>query len=153
MVIVEKEVKEFDENIESDHELILLLKKEIEELTVHISQTERNLVSSEQNLHETSEQLSIHEKLSAQHALLRHIFSGVIVLVICMWTLVFVGWVTGQEAIEREMAFFERIILVFIGIVGGAISSFFDVRNFTLAPVTKNNGNGNNINSKSKDTD
>ena len=151
MVIVEKEVKEFDENIESDHELILLLKKEIEELTVHISQTERNLVSSEQNLHETSEQLSIHEKLSAQHALLRHIFSGVIVLVICMWTLVFVGWVTGQEAIEREMAFFERIILVFIGIVGGAISSFFDVRNFTLAPTIKNGKNGNN--NKPKDTD
>ena len=50
-----------------------------------------------------------------------------------MWILVFVGWITGQEAIEREMAFFERIILVFIGIVGGAISSFFDVRNFTLA--------------------
>ena len=145
------EVKEFDDNIESDHELILLLKKEIEELTVHISQTERNLVSSEQNLHETSEQLSIHEKLSAQHALLRHIFSGVIVLVICMWTLVFVGWVTGQEAIEREMAFFERIILVFIGIVGGAISSFFDVRNFTLAPTIKNGKNGNN--NKPKDTD
>ena len=151
MVIVEKEVKEFDDNIESDHELILLLKKEIEELTVHIGQTEQNLISSEQNLHETSEQLSIHEKLSAQHALLRHIFSGVIVLVICMWTLVFVGWVTGQEAIEREMAFFERIILVFIGIVGGAISSFFDVRNFTLAPVTKNGKNGNN--NKPKDTD
>ena len=142
-----------EEEIESDHELILLLKKEIEELTVHHKQTEENLISSEQNLHETSEQLSIHEKLSAQHALLRHIFSGVIILVICMWTLVFVGWITGQEAIEREMAFFERIILVFIGIVGGAISSFFDVRNFTLAPVTKNNGNGNNINSKSKDTD
>ena len=152
MVIVEKEVKEFDDNIESDHELILLLKKEIEELTVHIGQTEQNLISSEQNLHETSEQLSIHEKLSAQHALLRHIFSGVIILVICMWTLVFVGWVTGQEAIEREMAFFERIILVFIGIVGGAISSFFDVRNFTLAPVTKNGKNGNGNNNKLKDT-
>ena len=151
MVIVEKEVKEFDENIESDHELILLLKKEIEELTAHHKRTEENLISSEKNLHETSEQLSIHEKLSAQHALLRHIFSGVIVLVICMWTLVFVGWVTGQEAIEREMAFFERIILVFIGIVGGAISSFFDVRNFTLAPTNKN-GNGSN-NNKAKDTD
>ena len=148
--MMEKEVKEFDDNIESDHELILLLKKEIEELTAHHKQTEENLISSEQNLHETSEQLSIHEKLSAQHALLRHIFSGVIILVICMWTLVFVGWITGQEAIEREMAFFERIILVFIGIVGGAISSFFDVRNFTLAPTNKNGGNGNN---KPKDTD
>ena len=146
---MEKEVKEFDDNIESDHELILLLKKEIEELTVHIGQTEQNLISSEQNLHETSEQLSIHEKLSAQHALLRHIFSGVIVLVICMWTLVFVGWVTGQEAIEREMAFFERILLVLIGIVGGAVSSFFDIRNFTISG-RNGNGNGGPPNDKSR---
>ena len=141
--MIEKAIEKLGEVVESDHEMILLLKTEIEKLNIQ-------LATSEENHSETSEQLSIHEKLSAQHALLRHIFSGVIVLVICMWTLVFVGWVTGQEAIEREMAFFERIILVFIGIVGGAISSFFDVRNFTLAPVTKNGKNGNN---KPKDTD
>ena len=140
--MIEKDIEKLGEVVESDHEMILLLKTEIEKLNTQ-------LATSEENHNETSEQLSIHEKLSAQHALLRHIFSGVIVLVICMWTLVFVGWVTGQEAIEREMAFFERIILVFIGIVGGAISSFFDVRNFTLAPANKN-GNGNY---KTKDTD
>ena len=143
--MIEKDIEKLGEVVESDHEMILLLKTEIEKLTTQLTR-------SEEDHNETSEQLSIHEKLSAQHALLRHIFSGVIVLVICMWTLVFVGWVTGQEAIEREMAFFERIILVFIGIVGGAISSFFDVRNFTLAPTTKN-GNGNNKNGKPKDTD
>ena len=140
--MIEKDIEKLGETVESDHEMILLLKTEIDKLNTQ-------LATSEESHSETSEQLSIHEKLSAQHALLRHIFSGVIVLVICMWTLVFVGWVTGQEAIEREMAFFERIILVFIGIVGGAISSFFDVRNFTLAPTNKN-GNGNN---KPKDTD
>ena len=144
--------KDFDNTIESDHEMILILKKEIEDLTEHITATEKNLVTSEENLTDTAEQLAIHEKLSAQHALLKHIFYGVISLVFFMWTLVFVGWCTGQEAIEREMAFFERIILVFIGIVGGAISSFFDVRNFTLAPVTKNGKNGNGSN-KPKDTD
>ena len=140
--MIEEDMKSLGKVVESDHEMILLLKQEIEELN-------GQLATSESNYHETSEQLSIHEKLSAQHALLRHIFYGVIVLVICMWILVFVGWITGQEAIEREMAFFERIILVFIGIVGGAISSFFDVRNFTLAPTIKN-GNGNN---KIKDSD
>ena len=143
--MIEKDIEKLGEVVESDHEMILLLKTEIEKLTTQLTR-------SEEDHNETSEQLSIHEKLSAQHALLRHIFSGVIVLVICMWTLVFVGWVTGQEAIEREMAFFERIILVFIGIVGGAISSFFDVRNFTLAPTNKN-GNGNGSNNKPKDTD
>ena len=106
----------------------------------------------------TAEQLALHEKVSAQQTLLKHIFYGVISLIICMWSLVFVGWFTEQETIEREMAFFERIILVFIGIVGGAISSFFDVRNFALSSVKAPNGHGNgngngNGNGRPKDTD
>ena len=119
------------EMIQQDHELILTLKNQIEELTKHITITERNLG-------DTSEQLAIHEKLSAQHTILSSIFYGVLTLIIMMGVLVIVGWVTKQTTIEREMAFFERIILVFIGIVGGAVSSFFDVRNFT---VNKQNGN------------
>ena len=121
------------EMIQQDHELILTLKKQIEELTAHISVTERDLG-------DTSEQLAIHEKLSAQHTILSSIFYGVLTLIIMMGVLVVVGWVTKQTTIEREMAFFERIILVFIGIVGGAVSSFFDVRNFT---VNKQNGKNN----------
>ena len=122
------------EMIQQDHELILTLKKQIEDLTSHITITERDLG-------DTSEQLAIHEKLSAQHTILRHIFYGVITLILMMGILVIIGWVTEQTTIEREMAFFERIILVFIGIVGGAVSSFFDVRNFT---ISKQNGNKNN---------
>ena len=60
--------------------------------------------------------------------------------------------IRDRTSIEREMAFFERIILVFIGIVGGAISSFFDVRNFALSSVKSPNGNGNG-NQKPRDTD
>ena len=119
--------------IQQDHELILTLKQQIEELTKHITITERNLG-------DTSEQLAIHEKLSAQHTILSSIFYGVLTLIIMMGVLVCVGWITKQTTIEREMAFFERIILVFIGIVGGAVSSFFDVRNFT---INKQNGNKN----------
>ena len=126
------------EMIQQDHELILTLKNQIEELTKHITVTERNLG-------DTSEQLAIHEKLSAQHTILSSIFYGVLTLIIMMGVLVIVGWVTKQTTIEREMAFFERIILVFIGIVGGAVSSFFYVRNFTI-----NKQNGNN---KVKDID
>lgn len=121
------------EMIHQDHELILTLKKQIEDLTSHITITERDLG-------DTSEQLAIHEKLSAQHTILSSIFYGVLTLIIMMGVLVVVGWVTKQTTIEREMAFFERIILVFIGIVGGAVSSFFDVRNFT---VNKQNGKNN----------
>ena len=118
------------EMIQQDHELILTLKKQIEDLTDHINVTEKDLG-------DTSEQLAIHEKLSAQHTILSSIFYGVLTLIIMMGVLVIVGWVTKQTTIEREMAFFERIILVFIGIVGGAVSSFFDVRNFT---INKQNG-------------
>ena len=121
------------EMIQQDHELILTLKKQIEDLTSHITITERDLG-------DTSEQLAIHEKLSAQHTILRHIFYGVITLILMMGILVIIGWITKQTTIEREMAFFERIILVFIGIVGGAVSSFFDVRNFT---INKQNGKNN----------
>ena len=142
-----------EEGIETDHELILLLKKEIEDLTEHISTTEQSLSHSEQDLHDTAEQLAIHEKLSAQHTILSAIFYGVLGLIAMMGVLVIVGWVTKQTTVEREMAFFERIILVLIGIVGGAVSSFFDVRNFTISGNRKNNTNGNNNNKTAKDID
>ena len=103
---------------ESDHEIILHLKEQIDGLT-------RDLAHGES-------QLALHEKIIAQNALLRHIFYGLIFTIIMMAGLVVVGWVTKQTTVERELAFFERIILVLIGIVGGAVSSFFDVRDFKL---------------------
>ena len=133
---------DLERQVESDHELILLLKKEIEDLTEHIQATELTLG-------DTSEQLAVHEKLSAQHTILQHIFYGVLGLIVMMGILVGIGWVTQQTTIEREMAFFERIILVFIGIVGGAVSSFFDVRNFTI----QGKRNGSNGKSSMRDTD
>ena len=124
---------------ETDHELILTLKQEIEDLTKNITRTEKNLSSSEKSLGDTAEQLALHEKLSAQHTILSHIFYGVIGLIMLMGVLVIVGWITKQTTVEREMAFFERIILVLIGIVGGAVSSFFDVRNFTISKQPNGN--------------
>ncbi len=134
--------EELKDEVSNDHEMILLLKKEIEELNTHVLSTERELHETQESYHETSEQLAFHEKLSAQQTLLKHVFYGVLSLVLGMWALVFVGWCTGQQSIEREMAFFERIILVFTGIVGGAVSSFFDVRNFTINGNKNGNGNG-----------
>ena len=136
--------------VANDHELILLLKKEIEELKNDVSQTEQTLSHSEKDLHDTAEQLAIHEKLSAQHTILSQIFYGVLGLIAMMGVLVLVGWITKQTTVEREMAFFERIILVLIGIVGGAVSSFFDVRNFT---ISRNNNNNGSNSKPTKDTD
>ena len=145
--MTETDLKHLEEIVDSDHEMIEILKREIDGLN-------SDLQYSKQNQSESAEALALHEKVSAQQTLLKHIFYGVIGLIVCMWTLVFVGWMTEQASIEREMAFFERIILVFIGIVGGAISSFFDVRNFALSSVKAPNGNGNgHSNGKPKDTD
>ena len=143
--MTDNEMDELENGIESDHDLIILLKNKIDDLTTEVKETEEHLESSLNAHTETSHQLALHEKVSAQHQLLRHIFYGVILLVTMMGALVLVGWATGQTSVEREMAFFERIILVFIGIVGGAVSSFFDVRNFTL-----NNGNGGSLPAKKK---
>ncbi len=141
---------ELDKQNQEDHEMILALKDKLELLTDELHTTEQHLEESIHSHGETTAQLAVHEKLTAQHKLLKHIFYGVVLLVMGMWSLVFVGWLTGQQSIEREMAFFERIILVFIGIVGGAVSSFFDVRNFTLPSSRNGNGNGNGNGSRSK---
>ena len=147
--------EDLKDKVESDHELILLLKKEIEELTTHAIEVEDRLELSQSNHMDTSQQLAMHEKLSAQHGILNSVFWGVISLIMMMGVLVLVGWFTKQTTIEREMAFFERILLVLIGIVGGAVSSFFDIRNCT---ISGRNGNGNGVPpppkiSNAKDTD
>ena len=115
--MTETDLKHLEQIVDSDHEMIELLKKEISNLNSDLQQ-------SKDSYRESAEALALHEKVSAQQTLLKHIFYGVIGLIVCMWTLVFVGWLTNQETIESEMAFFERIILVFIGIVGGAIFPF-----------------------------
>lgn len=142
---------DLENSTQTDHEMILLLKKEIEDLNHHLNDTEIRLEGVTDSYHETAEQLALHEKLSAQHGILKHVFWGVISLILMMGILVLVGWYTKQTTIEREMAFFERILLVLIGIVGGAVSSFFDIRNFT---ITAKNGNGNPVKNNSvRDTD
>ena len=148
----DKMAEDLRSTVESDHELILLLKKEIESLTTHALDVEDRLEYSQNSHMDTSQQLAMHEKLSAQHGILNSVFWGVISLIMMMGALVIVGWFTKQTTIEREMAFFERILLVLIGIVGGAVSSFFDIRNFT---ISSRNGNGNGSDKKSgvKDTD
>ena len=111
-----------DQNIkemaEEDHELILHLKDQIDNLT--------------KDLQHGESQLALHEKISAQNSLLIYIFLGLVFTIVMMAVLVVIGWVTKQTTVERELAFFERIILVLIGIVGGAVSSFFDVRDLKV---------------------
>ena len=111
--------KELDEEIaESDHQIIINLQDQIDKLNKDVSRGES--------------QLAVHEKITAQNRLLIYIFLGLIFTIIMMAILVVIGWLTKQTSVERELAFFERIILVLIGIVGGAVSSFFDVRDLNI---------------------
>ena len=103
---------------ESDHEIILHLKDQIDDLHKDVQHGES--------------QLALHEKIAAQNQLLIYIFLGLIFTIVMMAVLVVIGWVTKQTTVERELAFFERIILMLIGIVGGAVSSFFDVRDLKI---------------------
>ena len=80
----DKVAEDLRSTVENDHELILLLKKEIEELTSHALDVEDRLEVSQENYQESSEQLALHEKLSAQHGILKWIFFGVIGLVMMM---------------------------------------------------------------------
>ena len=118
--ILDRELdRELDEEIaQSDHEIILKLQDQIDGLNKDVSHGES--------------QLAIHEKITAQNRLLIYIFLGLIFTIIMMAILVVIGWLTKQTSVERELAFFERIILVLIGIVGGAVSSFFDVRDLNI---------------------
>ena len=110
---------ELDKEIaDSDHEIILHLRDQIDDLHKDVQHGES--------------QLALHEKIAAQNQLLIYIFLGLIFTIVMMAVLVVIGWVTKQTTVERELAFFERIILVLIGIVGGAVSSFFDVRDLKL---------------------
>jgi len=129
---------------QTDHEILLLLQAKINTLEDELKDTEQHLAESQEDGQMKAEQLALHEKLSAQHGILRSVFFGVVGLVIMMGMLVITGWVTKQTTIEREMAFFERILLVMIGIVGGAVSSFFDIRNFSITPSNNNNNNNKN---------
>ena len=137
----------------ADHELIQSLRKEITQLSNREDRLEKQLIETQTSYGEASEQLALHEKLTAQHGILKHVFYGVISLIFMMGLIVFWGWHTGQTTIEREMAFFERILLVLIGIVGGAVSSFFDIRNFTISKNGNGNGNGPSPKTNVKDTD
>ena len=66
-----KKVEELENIVDSDHEMILLLKKELGEVNDQLEE-------SKANHHDTIEQLALHEKISAQQTLLKHIFYGVV---------------------------------------------------------------------------
>ena len=100
----------------SDHEVILILEKQVTELNNHLRTSE----IQNANLTKTQGQISV----------VRLVFIGVIILVAGMVMMSVVSWWSpkGTVGIEKELAFFERLLLVMLGILSSAVVALYDQR-------------------------
>ena len=100
----------------TDHEVILILEKQVTDLL-------NNLAKSE---HENATLL----KMQGQISVVRLVFIGVMTLVGGMVLMSVVSWWSpkGSVGIEKELAFFERLLLVMLGILSSAVVALYDSR-------------------------
>ena len=112
----------------SDHEVVLML----EEQTVSQEKAIRDLRDS---LNKTERENANLLKLQGQVAVVRLVFIGVLTLIGFMVMMSVVSWWSpkGTTGIEKELAFFERLLLVLLGILSSAVVALYDSRG---------NGNG-----------
>ena len=101
----------------SDHEVILILETQVQDLIKNLDKSERQ----NSNLLKTQGQISV----------VRLVFIGVLILVGCMVCMSVVSWWSpkGTIGIEKELAFFERLLLVLLGILSSAVVALYDQRN------------------------
>jgi len=109
----------------TDHEVILILETQVQDLMKNLDKTERQ-----------NERLT---KTQGQISVVRMVFMGVICLIGGMVMMSIVSWWSPKVTvgIEKELAFFERLLLVLLGILGSATVALYDQRN-------GGNGNGDN---------
>ena len=101
----------------TDHEVILILETQVQDLMANLSKTEKQ-----------NERLT---KTQGQISVVRMVFMGVILLIGSMVMMSIVSWWSPKVAvgIEKELAFFERLLLVLLGILGSATVALYDQRN------------------------
>ena len=101
----------------TDHEVILILETQVQDLMTNLSKTEKQ-----------NERLT---KTQGQISVVRMVFMGVIMLIGSMVAMSIVSWWSPKVAvgIEKELAFFERLLLVLLGILGSATVALYDSRN------------------------
>ena len=101
----------------TDHEVILILETQVQDLMTNLSKTEKQ-----------NERLT---KTQGQISVVRMVFMGVIMLIGSMVGMSIVSWWSPKVAvgIEKELAFFERLLLVLLGILGSATGALYDSRN------------------------
>jgi hypothetical protein len=101
----------------TDHEVILILETQVQDLMANLSKTEKQ-----------NERLT---KTQGQISVVRLVFTGVILLIGSMVGMSIVSWWSPKvtAGIEKELAFFERLLLVLLGILGSATVALYDSRN------------------------
>ena len=119
----------------SDHEIII----ELENRESILEEKEAALEVEVKELREITEraleardisqkELVANKKLTGQITIVQQTFLGVFILILTMALMTVLSWVFKTSSLEKELAFFERILLVLTGILGGAVSSTFDSR-------------------------
>ena len=100
----------------SDHEVILILETQVQDLMNNLDKSQRQNSS----LLKTQGQISV----------VRLVFIGVILLVGGMVLMSVISWWSpkGTIGIEKELAFFERLLLVMLGILSSAVVALYDQR-------------------------
>jgi len=104
-------------NGKTDHEVILILETQVQDLI--------------NNLDKSEKQNSSLLKTQGQISVVRLVFIGVILLVGGMVCMSIISWWSpkGTIGIEKELAFFERLLLVMLGILSSAVVALYDQRN------------------------
>ena len=108
----------------TDHEVVVLLEKQTLQQEKAIQDLQKNLNRKEQ---ENASLL----KLQGQVAVVRLDFIGVLTVIGCMVGMSVISWWSpkGAAGIEKELAFFERLLLVLLGILSSAVVALYDQRN------------------------
>ena len=101
----------------SDHEIILILEEQVSALNGSLNASQRQ----NDSLLKTQGQISV----------VRLVFTGVLLLIASMVVMSIASWWSPKATtgIEKELAFFERLLLVMLGILSSAAAQLFDQRN------------------------
>ena len=100
----------------SDHEVILILEAQVQGLIKSLNKSERD-----------NERLA---KTQGQISVVRLVFIGVMGLIFATVIMTIVSWWSPKAALglEKELQFYERLLLVMMGILSSATVALYDQR-------------------------
>ena len=101
----------------SDHEVILILEAQVQGLIKSLNKSERD-----------NERLA---KTQGQISVVRLVFIGVMGLIFATVIMTIVSWWSPKAALglEKELQFYDRLLLVMMGILSSATVALYDGRN------------------------